>query len=74
MKNLTKGNLVLIIMALAYISNVVAYFCLHGNPYDTPLNEADGWTTFTGVSLGVVGLLSFVFAMIYIIENWEKKL
>jgi hypothetical protein len=74
MKELTKGKLVAIILSVIFISNTIVFYILKGNPYSVRYDDADGWTTFTGLSIGWVFMMLAGGLIFYIFDKWGEKL
>ena len=74
MNNLTKGKLTAIILFVIFISNTLTFLVLKGNPYNTRYDNADGWTTITGLSIGWFFMFSCGAIIFYIFDKWGEKL
>jgi hypothetical protein len=73
-KNLTVGKLLTSLVIVFILTNFIIVSVINGIPYKQHYENASFWTQITGISFIILIFLLFVTLIVFIIENWNKKL
>lgn len=71
---MTKGKLIFIILVIISILNYIFYYNLYGHSpfYFHPFESM--YTLITGISIALSVIALFVILIIYMFDNWNKKI